>query len=306
MNLRRPEEIPPSPSDAPTAFGMAPPAIPEAGHETSWALVAYFGPTQGQIYPLQDGDLELGRAEEATLQLDDDQVSRRHARLTITGDEVRLEDLLSTNGTWLNGQRLAGACPLRDGDRIRIGGHVLKLVAMDQLEWTFHRAMLEGATRDPLTGLPNRRASLDSLERCFAQARRHGVPASIAVVDLDFFKRINDTEGHAVGDRVLQAFAQRAGDQLRGEDTLGRIGGEEFLVVLPYSDKTAARRLLERIRWAVASREVEIPTGNLSLTCSLGLAQLEPGDRDALSWMARADGALYRAKHAGRNRVCEG
>jgi two-component system, cell cycle response regulator len=150
---------------------------------------------------------------------------------------------------------------------------------------------------DPLTKLHNRRFVFTQLEAQVSGAHRHGRPLSVAIVDLDGFKLVNDLQGHAVGDELLVAVGRALRGAIRAEDGLGRLGGEEFLVLLPDSGPAAAEAAAERLRRAVA----EAP-GPTPVTASVGWATLEPGEEpDEL--VRRADEALYEAKDAGRNRV---
>ena len=269
-----------------------------------WALVAYAGSALGQVFPLPLGEALLGRSPDCALALLDGEVSRRHACLHVTAGGVRLEDLGSTNGTRLNGVPIQGSATLLAGDRVTVGGHVLKLVAMDPLERAFHETLLALSTRDPLTGLANRSCVLAELQNRFGLSLRYGRPLSVVICDLDHFKRVNDAHGHAAGDMVLRAFGAWATASLREADLAGRIGGEEFLMVLPETDLSGAQPFAERLRQVVASRPVPMPSGGLGVTCSLGIAQRQPGDLDAGQLLARADAALYRAKAEGRDRVC--
>lgn len=269
-----------------------------------WALVAYAGSTLGRVFPLPIGESLLGRSPDCPLALPDGEVSRRHACLHVAPGGVRLEDLGSTNGTRLNGVPIQGSATLLAGDRVTVGGHVLKLVAMDPLERAFHETLLDLSTRDPLTGLANRSCVLAELQNRFGLSLRYGRPLSVVICDLDHFKRVNDAHGHAAGDMVLRAFGAWATASLREADLAGRIGGEEFLMVLPETDLAGAQPLAERLRQVVASRPVPVPSGGLGVTCSLGIAQRQPGDQDAGQLLARADAALYRAKAEGRDRVC--
>jgi two-component system, cell cycle response regulator len=145
---------------------------------------------------------------------------------------------------------------------------------------------------DPLTGLSNRRFILTQLAGMVSGARRHDRPLTVAVIDIDHFKRINDTKGHAEGDRVLAAVAHSIRDHLRAEDQLGRLGGEEFLAILPETDARAANRATEHMRENVAASGV---------TISVGWATWGGEDPDDL--LRRADDALYAAKANGRNCV---
>jgi len=166
-----------------------------------------------------------------------------------------------------------------------------------QQELVAQGARLEALLReDALTGLSNRRAILAQLAGMVSGARRHGHPLSIAVCDLDLFKRINDTHGHKAGDEVLVAAAHAMGTHLRAEDQLGRLGGEEFLVLLPDTDAEQALSAAERMRAEVAGAPTRVP-----VTVSIGLATWDDETPEVL--LGRADEALYAAKDAGRDQV---
>ncbi|MEZ0242215.1 MAG: diguanylate cyclase [Sphingomonas sp.] len=159
------------------------------------------------------------------------------------------------------------------------------------------------ATTDELTGLCNRRFFMHSLDIEVARARRSGAPLSVAVADVDYFKRVNDRYGHGGGDEVLRALARIFEQIMRTGDVVGRLGGEEFAILMPDTDEIQARIACERLRGAIAGRKIRLPGGEeIAITLSTGIALLVPGDdRDKL--VNRADGALYRAKEGGRNQV---
>jgi diguanylate cyclase (GGDEF)-like protein len=157
---------------------------------------------------------------------------------------------------------------------------------------------------DTLTRVWNRGAILDVLAREVEFARREGRSMGVLMADLDRFKEINDTRGHPGGDAVLLEAARRIRAAMRPYDSVGRIGGEEFLIVLPGAEEDPAMKVGERIRAEVAASPVELTNGSISLTISLGVATWKPGTPvDPLVLVAAADAALYRAKAAGRNRV---
>ncbi|MEL6529338.1 MAG: GGDEF domain-containing protein [Pseudomonadota bacterium] len=158
----------------------------------------------------------------------------------------------------------------------------------------------ELAATDPLTGLANRRRIMAALDKMVVQSRRYSQPLSLVVFDIDHFKHVNDTHGHPQGDRVLQQIASIAMRQARDTDLVGRVGGEEFVWIVPGADESFARIMAERLRQAIAAGS---GVGAISaVTASIGFAQLDDKDT-ALSLFARADSALYDAKNAGRNRV---
>ncbi len=160
------------------------------------------------------------------------------------------------------------------------------------------------ALSDELTGLPNRRAFFDEAQRILAAVRRSGDPACLALLDIDHFKRVNDTFGHPGGDVALRAIAGVCHATLRGEDFLARFGGEEFALLLRGADCAAALRAAERVREQVEMTSVPLPDGReVQVTVSLGVAASTP-DCTVDSWLNVADKALYEAKHSGRNRVC--
>ncbi len=163
------------------------------------------------------------------------------------------------------------------------------------------------ATYDTLTGLLNRRCIIEQLEQALMQRadRRAERPLAVLLLDLDHFKRVNDGHGHAVGDRVLRQFADVVLAQKRAPDVFGRLGGEEFLLLLHDADEATARQVGERIRQAVESTLIALAPGETTrLTVSVGLAQAGPADRSPSAVLERADRALYKAKHRGRNCVC--
>lgn len=158
---------------------------------------------------------------------------------------------------------------------------------------------------DALTGLSNRRAGLKRLEAHLQSARASGAPLAVGFLDIDLFKRINDAYGHAVGDRVLVTVAQALQKSVRDPADVIRMGGEEFLLLLPGVGAAAARERLETMRKRVASTGLAMDLPDLEVSASIGLTVLEDTDTDATSLLRRADAAMYRAKHAGRNRVEE-
>lgn len=182
--------------------------------------------------------------------------------------------------------------------RIRVGERILFL--QEQLR----RAALE----DPLTGLPNRRASISALEAEIARYRRTGEPFTVAILDLDHFKKINDTYGHATGDAVLMEAAGRMKASVRPYDTVGRFGGEEFLLIFPGLKRDDAVSICERIRSRICSEPFstarsEKTQATFTVTASLGLAPWGKAFRNADELLVYADENLYRAKDEGRNLV---
>ena len=160
------------------------------------------------------------------------------------------------------------------------------------------------AFTDPLTGVDNRRSTLRRLAATISGARRHGRPLAVVMIDIDHFKAVNDEHGHDTGDAVLVTVAARLAERLRREDAVGRLGGEEFLVLLPDTDQCAAATVAESLRRAGADEPVNIRGQEIAITISVGWAIWRDESAEAL--VRRADEALYLAKAAGRNAVQAG
>jgi diguanylate cyclase (GGDEF)-like protein len=185
--------------------------------------------------------------------------------------------------------------------RLRVGRRILDL--QEQL-LAAHEVLRHQATHDPLTGLWNRTVILDRLERELARCRREGKVVGVLMVDVDHFKGLNDAHGHPAGDAALREISRRLTAGIRPYDSVGRYGGEEFLLVLPECDPTAVAHLGERLREVVAATRLDLPEGLISVTISVGGAASGAADGDSVESLVRAaDAALYRAKRAGRDRV---
>lgn len=165
------------------------------------------------------------------------------------------------------------------------------------------RKLEDLAATDQLTGLYNRRVMIERLDVEHARFQRSGQRYAIIMMDLDHFKAINDTHGHHAGDDVLREVAARLQQSVRGTDTLARMGGEEFLLLLPMNDTDGALIHAGRIRKHMAAAPVKTTAGDIAITISLGVAEVFHSDQGANTVISRADAALYRAKAAGRNRV---
>lgn len=181
-----------------------------------------------------------------------------------------------------------------------------RVVALQEDLLRTQAALTHLATHDRLTGLWNRGRVVDELTRELSRARREKAPLSVAMVDLDHFKAINDTHGHAAGDAVLQQIGARMKAVLRVTDVVGRYGGEEFLLVMPRSDLAGAREVAERLRAAVERETIRCGSVDLQVTVTVGVASTALVGFDAALLVQASDEALYRGKAAGRNRVESG
>ena len=271
-------------------------------------LILYSGADAGLPFDLEPGRLVVGRALEADLHIDSPAVSRRHAELRVDDDTVTIADLGSVNGTFVNDQRVQGTVRLRNGDMLRLGVLLLRFYERQSLEAALHDRIYRTATVDNGTEVFNRRYVFDTLRREMRLARQHGWPLSIVVYDLDHFKSVNDRHGHVAGDSVLRDTAALLRNSQQGNGVLGRLGGEEFVTVLPRCDVEAALALAERGREAVAAHEFRLSVAGGApvlhrQTLSAGIGLFEPGMLEPPEMLAVADRKLYASKHAGRNRV---
>ena len=183
--------------------------------------------------------------------------------------------------------------------------YVMSSRVVDRLEEA-ERQLEHLAVTDPLTELWNRRYMMRRLREEFERSRRQGHDLGLIMIDLDHFKDVNDRFGHAAGDLVLRAAAERMLGAVRDYDTLGRFGGEEFLVIVPETAPEDVRKLAERVRTAISMVPVTGPGEEITVTASCGVAMLAQGDLTVDATLARADGALYAAKETGRDRVVLG
>lgn len=271
-------------------------------------LIVVRGGVTGTMLPLAQSASSLGRAAENTFPLADNTVSRRHAVVSIdAAGDAWITDLGSSNGTFVDGKQVPvhTPTPVKDGSRIQIGASILlKYLKLDSCEEGFQREMFERAVRDTLTGLYNRSYFLSQVGPLAELNALCNLGLAIILVDIDHFKRINDTYGHPVGDVVLQEVAEVLRESTRPEDLVARYGGEEFIVALPTSSLDQAVERAERIRAQLLCRNVQIRGKVIRLTASLGLAFAPPARiHNVTTLIAMADEALYDAKRAGRNRV---
>jgi diguanylate cyclase (GGDEF)-like protein len=274
-------------------------------------LVVVQGGLPGAMHRLEDGTTSIGRSPDNAIQLVEETVSRRHALLEAWPDAgiVRIVDLGSTNGTLVNGKRVPKGQPvvLADGDRIQFGtGFVAKFIRPDPCEERFQRELFERGVRDPLTGLYNRAYFLDQVGPLAGRTALRGLGLAVLMLDVDHFKRVNDTHGHVAGDLVLRELAEVVRRVTRNEDLIARYGGEEFVLALPMPGVPHVMERAERIRQAVATRRVPFEGKTLNVTVSIGLAHAQAGSIRPFQLVASADKNLYRAKEMGRDRVVAG
>jgi len=277
-------------------------------------LVVLQGHAIGQTVTLDKSSMTIGRGSHADFVIRDDIASRLHAeiiRLEVEGAiaEYYVNDLGSTNGTYLNGTKITGQQLLEDGDKIKVGNHLMKYALLDEFEAEFQEKLHQMTQRDELTGLRSRRSLFADLDRRITQEARSASPQPISVLmmDLDFFKRVNDGRGHLVGSHTIRDCGHIIRDVLGSADRAARYGGEEYLAYV-VGPREKAIEIAERIRTAVEAHPFEAsPTDKsqtMNVTISLGVASFPADGATALELVQKADQALYRAKLSGRNRTC--
>lgn len=264
------------------------------------------GERAGALFRLEGVDFVIGRGEEADIRIFDDGLSRSHARIFRRGPLYLLEDLGSTNGTFLGTERVTQPRLLDDEARIGLGrSTILKFSLKDALEEQLLVRQYESTVRDELTGAYNRRALDERLASEFAFADRHQSSLGVYMVDVDFFKQVNDTHGHAAGDAVLRDVSHRVMAAIRTEDFFARFGGEEFCLLIRGSDPRQAAIFGERLRGLIEGAPIVYDGVPIWVTASFGYNWMGQGRRvpDPAALVAGADAALYEAKRRGRNQV---
>jgi diguanylate cyclase (GGDEF)-like protein len=279
--------------------------VPTTTDTHSAVLVVVYppGPLLGRRLSLSGFDHIIGRLPDLELSVDIEAISRQHARMQYDGAGWIVEDLGSTNGTFVNDVRVVSPRRLADGDLIRVGKAILKFLAGNNVEASYHEEIYRMTVMDALTGVHNKRHFIDALTQEIARATRHGLPLSLVMFDIDFFKRVNDTHGHLAGDAVLRDVGHRLQRRLRKGDLAARYGGEEFGVILPHTNRQGALVYAEGLRKLMESESIAYEQLQLQITVSLGVAELDPGFPSVEGLIARADAHLYDAKRSGRNRV---
>jgi len=261
------------------------------------------GAGMGRRFALNKPELIVGRLDELDIPLEGEGLSRKHARIFRDESGWQVEDLQSTNGTHVNDVKVDRQ-HLNDGDLLKFGVAICKFLSGDNIEAAYHEEIYRLSIIDGLTGVHNKRYFLEFLDRELASAQRHQTPLSLIMVDIDHFKKINDTHGHLAGDSALKELCQRLKPRIRTTDLLARYGGEEFAVVLPATDRVGALQVAEVLRALVESAPFTHDGIAIPATISLGVAEVDlanVGKADEL--IKRADANLYEAKRSGRNRA---
>ncbi len=280
------------------------------------ALVFLRGELLAIPIPLDRAEVTVGRALDADIRVNDSRASRLHARVSTepnaeTGQtRYRLTDLDSTNGTILNGKPITHAF-LQDGDKFEVGDQLIRFEMLDEIDREFQQQIHRLLVHDELTGLLTGKSFFYELRREAARSAAESMPFCVLMMDIDFFKAVNDTFGHLVGSETLEEIGTVIKQSLRAGDVGARFGGEEFAAFLLDADYAQGLVAAERVRVAIEKHEfsavragsAEAPRTH-KITISVGVASYPVDGNDPIQLVELADSALYRAKRSGRNCVC--
>jgi diguanylate cyclase (GGDEF)-like protein len=280
------------------------------------ALVFLRGELLAVPIPLEREEVTLGRALEADIRINDARASRLHARIITELDKATgiarysLKDLDSTNGTILNGKRIEKEV-LQDGDKFEVGDQLIRFEMLDEIDREFQQQIHRLLVHDELTGLLTGKSFFSELRREAARAAAESMPFCVLMMDIDYFKQVNDTYGHLVGSETLEEVGAVIKRSLRAGDVGARFGGEEFAAFLLDADYAQGLVAAERVRSAIEKhdfpavrRESAEADRTHKITISIGVAAFPDDGRDPIQLVELADSALYRAKRSGRNCTC--
>ncbi len=278
------------------------------------ALVFLTGDLLAVPIPLEREAVILGRALEADVRVNDAKISRQHTVVTtVLNEETKeteyiLTDLDSRNGTFLNGEKIKREV-LQNGDKIAIGEQIMRFDLLDEIDREYQQQIRRLVSHDDLTGLLSSRSFFSELRREVARAAADGDSFCVVMMDIDFFKKVNDTYGHLTGSKTLEEIGVCITQNLRSGDVAARFGGEEFAAFLLDAEIGQALVAAERIRSSIEAFEFSIirrgkPSDTHRITISLGVSRFPQDSTDPIELVEMADSALYRAKREGRNRVC--
>jgi len=273
-------------------------------------LIIIEGAEIGTQFFLRRSLYTLGRSLDVDISIKrDPMVSRRHAQIEVIFDQhtktikYLLTDLTSTNHTYVNEKQISQRS-LRDGDKIRIGDTTLKFALQDTIDARFHKEIQQRIRYDSLTSLLTKESFYIAMESELNRCRINLLPLSLLMMDIDFFKKVNDTHGHQAGSYVLSEIGRLILCNSRDLDLSARYGGEEFIALLVETSKHQAFSVAERVRKVIGNHLFVWDNKSIKVTISIGIAQYPEDGGTIDELVAKADKALYRCKHTGRNKVC--
>lgn len=277
----------------------APPQV-----ESSPVLLQYDGGAAGKRFVLTTNTVVIGRkADRVQVWIDDASVSREHCRIDFEGQRAFATDLKSKNHTFINDQEIAERAELCHSDMLRIGDIRLRYFAHGSADQLLFDKIYRMAVSDKMLEVFRKDYVLEKIEEEFRVARLKSSSLSLIMFDLDKFKSVNDTYGHDAGDLVLKEVCNAVKPTVRKEETFGRFGGEEFIIVMPKTSVEEAAAAAERIRATVQKTVIKYQDKVIPVTVSLGVGILTPDMANSLDLIKLADTMVYKSKHGGRNRV---
>ncbi len=268
-------------------------------------LLTYGGvfeaPEVGRRFPLEGEEVIIGRSSDAHIQIDRDSVSRRHARLAKADGGWIVQDLQSTNGSYVNDVPIQEH-KLAVGDQLKVGSAMFRYLAGGQIETQLLDELYQIAVRDGLTLALSRRAFVEAVDREVARARKLSKPLSLLVLDIDHVKQINDNFGQLSGDFVIRDLARRIRKKCERFDLLGRYDGTQFLLALPETTAAVGQSRAEELRELTAGEPFSFEGDRLAVTVTIGVVEYQPNWETA-HFLRHTQEALLRGKKQGRNRA---
>ncbi len=258
------------------------------------------------IIDKKDYEFSIGRDPEINdIVIEDSSISRRHAIIYKKGERFYIRDNGSTNGTYINDEKITAEAPLSNQDKIKIGGTILKFLQGD-IESLFLDNLREKINIDKLTGAYNKPYFEEHLKKLFSLAGRYNKPLSLILFDIDDFKKINDTFGHAAGDYVLSEIGKIINRRIRNTDIFARVGGEEFGILCQETGLSNTLQLSNDICKIVSGYSFSFDGRPIPVTLSIGLCEYTGKLSSESEMYTLCDSLLYKAKKTGKNRVCAG
>ncbi len=270
-------------------------------------LILIRGTPQGHRFFITGDQMIIGRDPAADISILDTSISRKHARITKLENAVSIEDLGSSNGTFINGKKLSpgSVVILTKEDLVKLGNSIVKYLPAGEIEIIFYGNLNQAANTDPMTKCFNKGYFLEAIEAEVKRAKAFSTPLSLIFFDLDHFKKVNDTYGHDGGDFVLKEFTNliRGLGVIQQKDIFARYGGEEFCLLMPSTVIQDAEKTAELMRGKIQTHVFNYEGKRIPVTSSLGVAELRSDMESASDLIKAADKALYESKEGGRNRV---
>lgn len=287
-------------------------AIKKGNPISDACLIELIGKQENKKYNLfiqdiiekKDYTFSIGRAPDINdIIIEDTSVSRKHAIISKKGDQFFIRDNNSTNGTYINNEKISGETRLSNQDKVKIGNTILKFLQGD-IESLFLDNLREKINVDKLTNTYNRQYFEEQLKKLFALAKRYNKTLSLMLFDIDDFKKINDTYGHPAGDYILSELGRIISERLRNTDIFARVGGEEFAIICQETEIKNSRRLAEDLCRRVSEYPFIYNNKKIPVTLSMGLCEYNSALSSESDMYTLCDSLLYKAKRSGKNRVC--